>query len=75
MSPDLVFADFRCTSAMEAEQEITAAVAAAELHAYSSQAGGVLVTRHDFNRFSVQISPLVPFGCTVEHDAVVASSM
>lgn len=66
---DRVIAEFRVGSAGEAATRINEAVALAELEAYAEQARGVLVTRHDFDLFSVALSSTVPFGVTVEQDS------
>lgn len=66
---DRVIAEFRVKSADEAATRVSEAVALAELEAYAEQTRGVLVTRHDFDLFSVALSSLVPFGVTAEHDS------
>lgn len=63
-----VIADFRVSSASEARNMLAAAVTDAEREAFADKTAGVLVTRHDFDRFSVALSSVVPFGVTVEHD-------
>ena len=67
---DRVIAEFRVKSAGEAVTRVSEAVALAELEAYAEQARGVLVTRHDFDLFTVSLSSMVPFGVTVERDSV-----
>lgn len=42
--------------------------------AVTSPGGGILVTRHSHNAFSVQLTPEVPFGSTVELDLRVAGN-
>ncbi|WP_455835583.1 hypothetical protein [Pseudarthrobacter siccitolerans] len=70
MSTNRTIVEFRCSSSKELEEHLTTVVVAAERHAYSTRAGGVVVTRHDFNRFSVETSSAIPFGVTVEKDLV-----
>jgi len=70
MSTPPTIVEYRCSSLSELEEHLTTAVVAAERHAYSTRSGGIVVTRHDFNRFSVETSSAVPFGVTVEKDLV-----
>lgn len=64
-----VIADFRVEHKTELYQRLDAAVAAARNEASAGRLlHGVLVTRHDFDHFSVALSPDVPFGLTREHD-------
>lgn len=65
-----MIADFRIEYKSEMDEKLNAAVAAARSAAFADQSGGVLVTRHDFDHFSVGLSPEVPFGLTREHDHV-----
>jgi hypothetical protein len=66
-----VIADFRVESRTEMDEKLdAAAAAAARIEAFSGQTRGVLVTRHDFDRFSIALSPDVPFGLIREHDHV-----
>lgn len=44
------------------------AVVFGEREAMSLGHFGVLVTRHEYNRFTVEVSPDVPFGLTLECD-------
>lgn len=57
-----VISDFRVQRKAELYQKLDAAVTAAQIHALVDGANGVLVTRHDFNHFSVALSPNVLFG-------------
>jgi hypothetical protein len=68
---DRLIAEFRVNSGDEAAVRVSEAVAMAELEAYAEQKRGVLVTRHDFDLFSVALSSMVPFGLTVEQDATL----
>jgi hypothetical protein len=63
-----VISDFRVQDKAELYQKLDAAVTAAQAHASVDGAAGVLVTRHDFSRFSVTLSPNVPFGLIHEVD-------
>lgn len=54
-------------STMEAQLE--EAVSAARLQAMQERQRGILVTRHNYTRFTVELSPEVPFGVTREHQA------
>ena len=65
---DRVIAEFRIESAAEAATRVSDAVVLAELEAYAEATRGVLVTRHDFDFFSVALSSSVPFGVTIERD-------
>ena len=70
MNSSHVIADFRVSSASEARIKLADAVTVAERAAFADRNHGVLVTRHSYNRFSVALSPAVPFGITIEHDYV-----
>jgi len=70
MSTNPIIMEIRCDSSSELEETLSAAVAAAELRAYSTRSGGVVVTRHDFDRFTVETTSAVPFGLTLERDFV-----
>lgn len=67
-----VIANFRVEYKSEMNEKLDAAVAVARSAALAGQSGGVLVTRHDFNHFSVGLSPDVPFGLTRELDHLYA---
>lgn len=56
----------RCKA--EVDQEIDAAVAEVRGSAPADATCGVLVTRHDFDHFSVALSSDVPFGLIYEQD-------
>lgn len=63
-----IISDFRVKDRAELEEKLDAAVAAAHGNAMADGTCGVLVTRHDFARFSVALSPDVPFGIVQEND-------
>lgn len=65
-----VIADFKVKQKAELHEKLDAAVAAAQTDALVDGRHGVLVTRHDFDRFSVALSPDVPFGLILEDDQV-----
>lgn len=46
------------------------AVESAQAAAILDGKNGVLITRHDHSTFSVEISPEVPYGLTIERDAL-----
>lgn len=52
----------------ELDAQLDVAEARAIEHALESRQLGVLVTRHDNERASVQLSDKVPFGTTIERD-------
>ncbi|MEW1813330.1 hypothetical protein AB0284_21815 [Pseudarthrobacter phenanthrenivorans] len=68
MKIDHIVANFRVNGRSELEQQLDSAVAEAVDLAIPQGSHGVLVTRHDFDRFSVALSPLVPFGQVYEYD-------
>jgi hypothetical protein len=63
-----VIADIKVQDKGELYEKLDAAVAAAHTNALTNRRSGVLVTRHDFDHFSVSLSPNVPFGITQEND-------
>lgn len=63
-----VIADFHVRNKAERDEKLEAAVTAARSHALAEGAHGLLVTRHEFGRFSVALSADVPFGLIREHD-------
>lgn len=63
-----VIADFRVEHKDELDEKLAAALTAAHSDALSGEGLGVLVTRHDFDHFSVALSPNVPFGVIREAD-------
>lgn len=70
MNANRLIADFQVGCRSEMHDKLEAAVSAAQVEARASGTQGVLVTRHDFARFSVSLSHDVPFGLTREHDHV-----
>lgn len=54
------------TEASSVRAELEEAITFAERVAREQGCWGVLVTRHDYGRFSVTISPEVPYGTTQE---------
>ncbi|MEY9776290.1 hypothetical protein [Arthrobacter sp. MW3 TE3886] len=67
MKLDQIIADFRVEGRTEMEEKLSAAVGAARQQAAGCKRG-VLVTRHEFDHFSVSLTPQVPFGLIREHD-------
>lgn len=62
-----IIADFHVEGATEIDEKLNAAVGAAKQLAVRSTRG-VLVTRHDFDHYSVSLSHDVPYGFTFEQD-------
>lgn len=65
-----IIADFRVEQKAELYEKINAAVASAFGDGLVECTHGVLVTRHDFDHFSVALSPQVPFGLIHEQDQI-----
>ncbi|MDR6417703.1 hypothetical protein [Pseudarthrobacter sulfonivorans] len=64
-----VIADFRVEGTNELEEKLESAVGTARDQALMGcHNRGVLVTRHDFDHYSVSLSPQIPFGLTREQD-------
>jgi hypothetical protein len=63
-----IIADFRVEKKAELYEKINAAVATAFIAGFVDRTHGVLVTRHDFDHFSVALSPYVPYGLIHEQD-------
>lgn len=61
-------ADIKVQDKATLNERLNAAVAAAHADPRTRAGMGVLVTRHKFGRFSVALSPSVPFGVTQELD-------
>jgi len=55
------------TDRVSMERQLDEAVAIARTWAMEEGCQGILVTRHDFDSFSVALSDAVPFGLTREH--------
>lgn len=68
MQTNHVVADFRVLCRTEMHEKLDAAVAEAHAEAFATGTHGILVTRHDFDWLSVELSLDVPFGLTREHD-------
>lgn len=66
----MLIADFVVTTPEERDTELARALTAAKNQAAATGKLGVLVTRHDFSRFSVSLSPTVPYGVIHERDHV-----
>jgi hypothetical protein len=49
------------------ERQLDEAVTIAKTRAVHEGRQGILVTRHDYNSFTVELSEAVPFGLTREH--------
>lgn len=64
----MLIADFVVTTPEERDFELSRALATAKLQAAVAGKLGVLVTRHDFSRFSVSLTPTVPYGVIQERD-------
>lgn len=57
------------TSRPELEQSLEDAVSAAKKRALASgRREGIVITRHDYNVFTVALDSAVPFGLTVERE-------
>jgi len=65
--PKLI-ADLLVRNPVERDDQLSAAVAHAIQTAEADKSRGVLVTRHHYSRFSVTLSPTVPYGQTRELD-------
>jgi hypothetical protein len=63
-----IIADIEAQEKATLYERLNAAVAAAHADPRTKTGMGVLVTRHNFDRFSVPLSPNVPFGITQERD-------
>lgn len=68
MPNDMLIADFIVNTPNERDHRLEDALAAAESKAPMGRKLGVLVTRHDFRRFSVRLTAEVPHGTIQEHD-------
>lgn len=66
-----VIAHFKIEQKAEMYEKLDAAVGAAQRDAFADGARGVLVTRHDFDHFSIALSTEVPFGLVYEDDQVL----
>lgn len=64
----MLIADFVVTTTEERDFELSKALATAKFQAATIGKLGILVTRHDFSRFSVSLTPTVPYGVIHERD-------
>lgn len=62
-----ILTEFRVQCRAEMEERINSAIAAAHCE-LSDRSGGILVTRHTFDHFSVAVVPHIPFGLIYEQD-------
>jgi hypothetical protein len=65
---DVLIADFVVATAEERDFELDRALATAHFQASMDCRLGVVVTRHDFCRFSVSLTSDVPYGTIQERD-------
>ena len=65
---DMLVAEFVVGTVNERDYQLDCALAAAESKAHLERRLGVLITRHDFHRFSVWLTADVPYGTTEERD-------
>ena len=63
-----LIADIKVQEKATLNQRRNASVAAAHADPRTKTGMGVLLSRHKFDRFSVALSPNVPFGITQEDD-------
>lgn len=68
MPTDVLIADFVVATAEERDFELDRALASARFQASMDRTLGVVVTRHDFCRFSVSLTADVPYGTIHERD-------
>ncbi|WP_251036841.1 hypothetical protein [Arthrobacter sp. ISL-28] len=68
MPTDVLIADFVVATAEERDFELDRALATAQFQASMDRTLGVVVTRHDFCRFSVSLTADVPYGTIHERD-------
>lgn len=67
--PTGLIAEITATEASTLEDEINNAVEEARAKAEREGQHGILVTRHGHSRFTIEISPEVPYGLTQERQA------
>lgn len=68
-------ADVEVHNAAEKDMQLTFALGNAIRAAQKDRTCGVLVTRHHYTRFTVSLSPTVPYGQTRELDLVRSPSI
>lgn len=67
--------EVNCSAASELAAAVDTALTLVENIAASQGRHGVLLTRHEYQRFTVEVSPDVPFGVTIEIDRCSVSSV
>jgi hypothetical protein len=60
--------EVNCSAASELAAAVDTALTFVENMAVAQGMHGVLLTRHDYQRFTLEVSPEVPFGLTIERD-------
>jgi hypothetical protein len=60
--------EVNCSAASELSAAVDASLALVESIALAQGRHGVLITRHEYQRFTFEVSPDVPFGLTLEQD-------
>ncbi|KRE72733.1 hypothetical protein [Arthrobacter sp. Soil762] len=65
-----IISDFVVTNTAQRDIELNLAIQFAAECATAGKHRGILITRHDFSRFTVALSPDVPFGVIHERDLV-----
>lgn len=68
MTNDMLIADFVVATVYERDFELDRALKTAQFRASMDRKHGVVVTRHDFCRFSVVLTTDVPYGTIQERD-------
>ena len=64
----MLIAHFVVATREERDTELARALVTAKIEAAATGKHGVLITRHDFSRFSVSLSQTVPYGIIHERD-------
>jgi hypothetical protein len=64
-----LIAEITATRASTLEHELNTAVDKAREKAMTDGRHGILVTRHGYSSFTVELSPEVPYGLTQEREA------
>ncbi|TLM88267.1 hypothetical protein [Pseudarthrobacter sp. NamE5] len=68
MTNDMLIADFVVTTVRERDYELDRALTTAKFRASMDRKLGIVLTRHDFCRFSVALTADVPYGTIQERD-------
>jgi hypothetical protein len=63
-----ILVEFRAQGAADAEEQLNAAVEVVRRGVGHNRGGGILITRHDFDHYSVAVSAEVPYGWIHEND-------